>query len=439
MSKDLSFGKVLDLDMETLQDYSGNSHTVTATDVSLTTDEDGRYNQARIFNGSSSKISLGDIFNPSNGDEISWFGVVKPSSSPNNSTFIGAGYKGMLGVFTDKITFAYYPGTDDIYTANIDLTDNVYNRVLVTYTYGTGSSIKIYLNGTLLTGAWAYGTGNDAPPTSTQPLQIGQSTQYLTSYFPGDISKIIMWDRALSAEEAKQLDSDVKHNYSGLFDSLVAGYDFKGDAKDFSGNGYDGTIIGATPTSDQFGIDNSAYSCNGSTNYINIGDNVEPSLITARVKFNAVSTPTSMLIDKGGHAGYGYIIAIYSNKIEATVWTAGGSQYRRVYSTTTLSTGTIYDCVMTWDGTTLLIYLNGVDDTNTGSYVGSGSGNIVYNSAKLFIGGRDGTLYPFDGIIYEVGIYDNVKSSDIIKTLHDLSKVGYIYPYPQENLGGITQ
>ena len=53
-----------------------------------------------------------------------------------------------------------------------------------------------------------------------------------------------------------------------LDSGLVACYPFNGNAKDESGNGNDGTVHGATLTSDRFGNPNSAYSFNGSSNYI---------------------------------------------------------------------------------------------------------------------------------------------------------------------------
>jgi len=51
---------------------------------------------------------------------------------------------------------------------------------------------------------------------------------------------------------------------------LVAYYPFSGNAKDSSGNGNNGTVNGATLTTDRFGNANSAYSFNGNGNYIEI-------------------------------------------------------------------------------------------------------------------------------------------------------------------------
>jgi hypothetical protein len=53
-------------------------------------------------------------------------------------------------------------------------------------------------------------------------------------------------------------------------DGLVAYYSFDGNADDQSGNGYNGTVYGATLTADRFGAANSAYSFDGIDDYISV-------------------------------------------------------------------------------------------------------------------------------------------------------------------------
>jgi hypothetical protein len=55
-----------------------------------------------------------------------------------------------------------------------------------------------------------------------------------------------------------------------LNQDLVAYYPFNGNANDESGNGNNGTVYGATLTTDRFGNPNSAYEFNGSSDYIEI-------------------------------------------------------------------------------------------------------------------------------------------------------------------------
>jgi hypothetical protein len=53
---------------------------------------------------------------------------------------------------------------------------------------------------------------------------------------------------------------------------LVGWWPFNGNANDESGNGNNGTVNGATLTTDRFGVANKAYSFNGLTNTITIGN-----------------------------------------------------------------------------------------------------------------------------------------------------------------------
>ena len=55
-----------------------------------------------------------------------------------------------------------------------------------------------------------------------------------------------------------------------LDSGLVAKYYFNGNANDESGNGNNGTVNGATLTTNRFGNANSAYNFNDTSNYIDI-------------------------------------------------------------------------------------------------------------------------------------------------------------------------
>jgi hypothetical protein len=60
----------------------------------------------------------------------------------------------------------------------------------------------------------------------------------------------------------------LERTVSNIFSGLVAYYPFDGNAKDKSGNGNDGTVHGATLTSDRFGKPASAYQFDGGSSYI---------------------------------------------------------------------------------------------------------------------------------------------------------------------------
>ncbi len=60
--------------------------------------------------------------------------------------------------------------------------------------------------------------------------------------------------------------------FGALTDGLVAHYPFNGNANDESGNGHNGTVNGATLTTDRFDNTNSAYGFDGVDDHINVGN-----------------------------------------------------------------------------------------------------------------------------------------------------------------------
>jgi hypothetical protein len=83
-------------------------------------------------------------------------------------------------------------------------------------------------------------------------------------------------------------------------DGLVAWYPFNGNANDETGNGYNGTVYGATLCDDRFGVPNSAYSFNGIDNEIVIGK--EPNFPS----WDTYAVSLWFLNDGGGDQGQGY-------------------------------------------------------------------------------------------------------------------------------------
>ena len=91
--------------------------------------------------------------------------------------------------------------------------------------------------------------------------------------------------------------------------TLVAYYPFNGNANDASGNGNNGTVNGATLTTDRFGNANSAYLFNGTNNDIIVPDapGLRPSgayTINAWVQpmgFYSGSCQGNVIVNKGNY------------------------------------------------------------------------------------------------------------------------------------------
>lgn len=93
----------------------------------------------------------------------------------------------------------------------------------------------------------------------------------------------------------------VKSQTIKIDSGLVAWYPFNGNANDESGNSNNGTVFGATLTTDRFGIPDRAYNFNGSGNYIKASaTNLPTGTRTVSLWFYANSLNRPNLIGYGG-------------------------------------------------------------------------------------------------------------------------------------------
>ena len=100
-------------------------------------------------------------------------------------------------------------------------------------------------------------------------------------YMNGKLDDISIYNRALTPSEITQLYTDQTSTVAtppcptlatNLQTGLVGYWPFCGNANDESGNGNNGTVNGATLTTDRFGNANSAYSFDGDNDIIDFGD-----------------------------------------------------------------------------------------------------------------------------------------------------------------------
>jgi hypothetical protein len=126
-----------------------------------------------------------------------------------------------------------------------------------------GSSIRFYVNGTLVKEQAASGTIQQ----SSVPLTIGAYAADPTAHmFKGVMDNIRIYNRVLSQDEIQQLYvAD-----GGLNAGLVAYYPFDGNANDASGNGRNGVTHGAISAPDRFGRPAGALHFPGYNEYVSI-------------------------------------------------------------------------------------------------------------------------------------------------------------------------
>jgi hypothetical protein len=238
-------------------DESGNANHGTVNGATLTTDRFGSLNSAYYFDGATNYISIlnNPNINVQAGASYSISFWAKHDAQ-NNAKYMISKYKGSSGeqsyaIGTGSIgdSYSWYefsPGGIES-RGSIDLNDNQWHQI--TSVFKSGESVSIYVDGELDIQHPITHTGSIS---NLRNLTIGCGSN-IAQFYKGSIDDVKIYNKALTVEEIKNEASD-----------LVAYYPFNGNANDESGNGNNGTVNGATLTTDRFGNANSAYSFDGS-------------------------------------------------------------------------------------------------------------------------------------------------------------------------------
>ncbi|MBN3036556.1 MAG: carboxypeptidase regulatory-like domain-containing protein [Bacteroidales bacterium] len=207
--------------------------------------------------------------------------------------------------------------------------------------------------------------------------------------------------------------------YSGGNDpyvGLAAWYPFNGNALDESGNGNNGTVHGASLTSDRFGNTNRAYFFDGTGDHIDVNDSpsldiIDAITVAAWFRFDAGGTENPRIVHKAN--AYDLYTRDTDNirKIEgqcAGTWLVSQEIYEA---------GQWHFAAMTYDGQYARLYVNG-------QYVDSEqhSGSITTSNYDLNIGCNSyNQTDRFEGKIDDVRIFNRALS---LEELHALFTEG---------------
>lgn len=249
--------------------------------------------------------------------------------------------------------------------------------------------------------------------------------------------KALAFKNDAGAKSAKLLDRLPPAVYSGvvLSDSPLGHWrhgDSNGSAilADSSGNSRNGTYSDTNLSLGVAGLltgdSDTACNYNGSTEYAQITDAawMEVSTITAEswIKPDDVSSYHIIVARDQGNSTDGrmwFLRTTDTGKAEFGFWTAADQNTeRRVTGTTTLSVGSTYHLVGTYDGTTGRLYVNG---TEAASLAISGSLRTDA-SAPIRIAAHPTGPFHFDGVIDEVALYSGALSATRILAHYNAGK-----------------
>lgn len=396
-------------------DSSGNSRTLTNTDVTETT---GVFGGGGAFNGTSSKLQLptpSDLGSITGLTYSVWINAFNKDYGPDDGKIIdirGATHYAILLATSTKFQFIINSGS----ATTIETNEITGSWIHLVGTYD-GATMRLFVNGSQVASSAKTGT-----LTINATGMIGQEhNNGVARYFQGSMDDVAIFSTALSADQIKEL-------YEGRFigeswpqSGLVAGYHLSSET-DFSGNSYHLTNTGTTTFSaGKFG--NCAVFNGSSQKLISASKviNVSPaSACSATAWFKPNNTGNESMIVQSYSSANARELCIQmktSTTVRGYVWGGSATLYE-VVSGAISATGVWYFAAVTKDTSDVLrFYLNG-------NLVGSiqcseNAGSVATNG--IGIGGH--ANFPANyltGAIDEVLIFNRALTPQEIRRMYAL-------------------
>jgi hypothetical protein len=338
-----------------------------------------------------------------------------------------------IGVDTSN-RWTVHIGNGSVTEVSVDgpvVTVNAWTHVAATY---DGAALKLFVNGVLV--------GNLATSTyaaNASPVAFEIGAEYYnasrTSFFLGGIDDVALYSSVLSATQLRTHYNAGRCSKDGVLADNPLGYWRLGESSGTTAvdgvRGRHGTYAGA-PTLGAAGALNgdadTSVTFNGSSQYVSVP--YDSALNPAQFTVEAWAKPTggsqyrsllSSMEDAGGGASWrGYWLGINpSNKWEAEVSQSGGP-VTALTSPGTVSTSTWTHLCLTYDGTTMTFYVDGVlVGSQTTSYR-QVSGVPLAIATGLYNGSTASELFP--GSVDEVTVYGSALSQARIQAHYLLGR-----------------
>ena len=194
-----------------------------------------------------------------------------------------------------------------------------------------------------------------------------------------------------------------------LKNGLVAWYPLNGNANDSSGNGHNGIVSNGKPTKDRFGKSHGAYYCDGTKKAITVlaFNDYKATGITLSIWIKTKKTGSALQVVTGA------IGSIYLNVHKKGSFLADfdGDLTHLTGATTSdsvVTTGKWVNITATCDGTTTMLYWNGVLQKSYAEKLSTGVSDLIIAN-KGYI-----------GLIDDVRIYNRAISADEAVAIYNL-------------------
>jgi len=309
--------------------------------------------------------------------------------------------------------------------AGIQYTTGVWQHIVYTK---SGTTQRGYKDGALV---WspAVTTSSSVYYKSGLGLRVGGVVAYEgTREFNGQLDEVRVYNRALTPSEIKVLYNVGAAKFAPPNNQGLVGYWSFNEgtstiALDYSGNKNKGTLVNGPTWAD--GKQGKALNFDGGNDYVDVPDTPSISL-TGNFALSVWIKTTSNSVQQGIIEKYtttppsisGYLIRIRSDgKLQAFSVNSAGT-LGSATSNTVITTNVWHYVAAVYDGATMKIYLDGVQDVSASDTINPDDG-----SGTLKIGARgDDALTPFSGSIDDVRVYNRALPADEIQKLYNAGR-----------------
>ena len=273
-------------------DESGNNNNGTVNGTALTTDRFGNQGKAFDFDGVDDFIEVlhnSNFIFPENKQSISFWVELPVIPTPSSLEAVMSKYtqlSGTISGFTihfagnSNLFYSIKNSTGPIWgDCYIDSSNFSPSGLFYHFVFTNDNTIqKCFVNGVLK--AENIIPSNTSIGQNTSNFLLGkENTMANVDFLKGKLDDIAIYNRALTQQEITGLYQGANTTTNcptfpaSLAQGLVGYWPFCGNANDESGNGNNGTVNGATLTTDRFGSPNSSYSFNGTSSSIKVNYN----------------------------------------------------------------------------------------------------------------------------------------------------------------------
>jgi hypothetical protein len=323
----------------------------------------------------------------------------------------------------------------DAYDSSVVINDGKWHHVLVTWDGTTGTNkVKVHIDGNLA----AQDTASSTALRNDSVLMIMGGSS-VTWDLIGKLSNVAVWNSDQSSEKDNIYNNGTPaSSYTNTpiawwkLNAANSSYNTSNSTWTFtdsagSNNGTSTTLpTSALVRSDlQFESPYSNFSLDfdGSTNYLNTNQSLDSSYtaltLSAWVNYTSLSSYTGTIFGQWIQNNFqspGSTIICYtvSNKIQVYLGPSASS----LTSTTVLSTGTWYNVILRFDGSTMKLYINGTEEASV-------SFTAINNSAQnLILGaysnsGQTGYQSHLNGKLDEVAIWNTALTTAQINQIYN--------------------